>query len=156
MSVSVEIITARAWISLCSFSSMFAYLRVRRPRLLVPPDSWKYNISLVSKLSAIRACLLLVFVRVTMSFLGMRIFYAIPMYHQQGMLFLNMLSVHSLCFNYIDQRGNYFCSMHQIFHYDLHMVNLISSQKNMKMPFLCISPIASSLTAMHRTFLQNI
>ena len=86
----------------------------------------KYVVSYSSHLIFLSHIYLLrVFVHVTMSFLGIRIFYAIPMYHQQGMLFLNMLSVQSLRFNYIDQRGNYFCSMHQIFHYDLPMVNLI-------------------------------
>ena len=48
-----------------------------------------------------------------------------PMYHQQGTPFPNMLSVQSLCSNSIDQRVNYICSMHEIVHYELHMVNLI-------------------------------
>ena len=60
-----------------------------------------------------------------MSFSGMRIFHVIPMYHQQGMPFPNMISVQSLCFNSIEQRGNYYCSMLRTFRYDLLMVNLI-------------------------------
>ena len=103
--------------------------------------------------------LLWVFAHISMSFFGMGIFHVISMYHQQDKPFPNMLTVQSLCFNSIEQRGKYFCSIHQTFHYALHMVNLLHKGFRSRPKVndaLLISLSNPSLTAMPRIFLQII
>ena len=107
-------------------------IRVRRSRLLVSSDRWKYNLSLgrIVFIYSRKPCLFHVylhgvFAHLSMFVLDMQVLYVVLMYHQQGMSFPNMLSVQHICFSSIEQHGKYNFSREQIFQSNYLMVSLI-------------------------------